>query len=347
MAPEGSIDLPGNPLILIPMGKQLALGIDIGGTNTQFGLVDPGGRLLASGKMPTGKEEVEGFIDRLHKAVLPLLSKAEEGALLGMGVGAPNVQPFTGEILQAANLPWEGNVPLKALLERKFSLPVVLHNDANVAVWGEYWFGAGRRFDHLVMITLGTGLGSGIIHEGRLLLGQEGLAGELGHWIVDPGGRPCGCGRRGCLERYVSATGLVETADQWLSSTKRPSVLREVDSPLTARRISEGAASGDELCRDIFDYTACILGGALANLVACLSTEAIFLFGGMAESGPLLFDPLRNYFEENLLYLYRGKVEILPSGLPSGEAAVLGAAALIWHSPLEGHPIRSNHRGAS
>ncbi len=315
------------------MTQKMAIGIDIGGTNTQFGLVDARGNLVARGSMPTGKEEVEGFLDRLQEALSPWMVEKARGNIMGIGLGAPNAQPYSGEVLEAANLSWKGNVPLREMLSRRFGLPVFLQNDANAAAWGEHLFGRRGRYRHFVLLTLGTGLGSGIIQDGRLLLGNHGLAGELGHWIVEPDGRPCGCGRRGCLERYVSATGLVDTARLWLDSRSIPTVLREGDEPITALRIARGAQSGDEFCLELFDYTARILARAMANLVACLSPEAIILFGGLAESGPCLFDPLEEQFQKDLLYLYKGKVEILASALPAGDAAILGAAALVWHSP--------------
>ncbi len=316
------------------MGLRLALGIDIGGTNTQFGLVEQGGAVWKRGKIPTGEDLFDSFFQRLQAALDPIF-EAYGPQIEGIGVGAPNAQPYRGEVLRTANMHWGEAIPVRDRFQQWFQKPVFLQNDANAAAWGEHLFGQGRAFKDFILLTLGTGLGSGIIQEGRLLLGQGGLAGELGHWIIEPEGRSCGCGRKGCLERYVSATGMVETARLWMETRSPSRWLSDRGPALTALDITKGAERGDALCLEIFDYTARILGRAMANMVACLAPEAIILFGGLAEAGSWLFSPLESYFNQDLLYLYEGKVQILPSQLPSGEAAILGAASLVWHSPLQ------------
>jgi glucokinase len=314
--------------------QPLALGIDIGGTNTAFGLVDRRGQIRARGVMATtGYSTVADYIAALRQQVLPLLEEAGHAQVTGCGVGAPNANYYTGEIAYAANLPWEGVIPLAALLEEAFRLPVTITNDANAAALGEMMYGAAKGMKDFVVVTLGTGVGSGFVVNGQLMYGHDGFAGELGHMIAVRDGRSCGCGRHGCLETYASATGIVRTADEWLSTrtdtAAHETPLREV-RPLTARDIHEAANAGDPFARELMEFTGKILGQTLADMVAITSPKAIIFFGGMAKAGELLLGPTRRHMEQNLLRVFRNKISFLYSDLPDADAAVLGASALVW-----------------
>ena len=311
---------------------ELVLGIDIGGTNTKFGYVDREGRCLADGTMPTCSEEPPAaFFGRLHARTEQLRASLEpDHQLLGIGLGAPNANYYRGTIELPPNLSWEW-VDLRAELAPYYRIPVAATNDANAAALGEMLFGAAGGMRDFIAITLGTGLGSGIVVNGEMVYGASGFAGELGHTVVDPAGRPCGCGRRGCLETYVSATGLKTTAVELLASTGAPSLLRDTPlDDLSAQDIGEAARKGDALAREAFEFTGALLGRKLADAVAFTSPEAIFLLGGLVAAGELLFAPARRALEDSLLDVYRGTVKLLPSGVPAGRAAVLGAAALGW-----------------
>lgn len=311
---------------------ELVLGIDIGGTNTKFGYVDREGHCLAHGVMPTRSEEPPAaFFQRLHAETGRLRSGLEPGhRLLGIGLGAPNANYYKGTIEHPPNLSWTW-VDLRAEMAHRFQLPIAATNDANAAALGEMRFGAARKMKDFLVITLGTGLGSGIVVNGAIVYGASGFAGELGHIEVDPEGRPCGCGHRGCLEAYVSATGLRITALELLARNGRPSRLRELaPAALSAQSIAEAAHLGDGLAQEAFETTGRLLGRKLADAVAFTSPEAIFLLGGLAEAGDLIFSPARRAMEDRLLDVYRGTVQLLPSGVASGKAAVLGAAALMW-----------------
>ncbi|HWQ09805.1 MAG TPA: ROK family protein [Holophaga sp.] len=310
----------------------LVLGIDIGGTNTKFGYVDREGNCLAHGVVPTRSEVPPTvFFQHLHAETERLRSGLEPGhRLLGIGVGAPNANYYKGTIEHPPNLRWDW-VDLRAELALWSGLPMAATNDANAAALGEMRFGAARGMRDFIAITLGTGLGSGIVVNGELVYGASGFAGELGHIEVDPEGRPCGCGRRGCLEAYVSATGLRLTALELLSRSGLPSRLREpAPAELNAQCIAEAARLGDALAQEAFETTGRLLGRKLTDAVAFTSPEAIFLLGGLAEAGDLIFAPARRALEDRLLDVYRGTVRLLPSGVASGKAAVLGAAALMW-----------------
>ncbi|MCL6523148.1 MAG: ROK family protein [Thermoflavifilum sp.] len=316
------------------MKQPLAVGIDIGGTNTNFGIVDRRGNLLFSGRIPTRQHtEISFFIQELHAQLYPLIQQAvADGAeVKGIGVGVPNGNYFRGTIEFAPNLPWRGVVPLASLIQEAFILPTVLTNDANAAAIGEMTYGAARGMKDFIVITLGTGLGSGIVVNGQLVYGHDGFAGELGHVIVFPQGRLCGCGRRGCLETYVSATGIVRTMRELLHSQHTYSSLREVDpAAITAKMIADAVLQGDELAKQAFEFTGKILGQQLANFVAFSSPEAIILFGGLTQAGDLIFRPTIHYMENNLLEIYRNKIKVLPSELKESDAAILGASALVW-----------------
>lgn len=308
------------------MAQDAWIGVDIGGTNTPFGLMDGDGRLLWQETIPTRRQDdLPALLDRLFDAIEARLAAGPGGPRpRAIGVGAPNANALTGRIESPPNVSW-GTCDLVAEARRRTDLPLALTNDANAAALGEAAFGAGRGMEHMLAITLGTGLGSGLIVDGRLLHGHSGMAGELGHVIVDPGGRRCGCGRVGCLETLVSAEGVATTARARLAAPGAASLLAAVRE-LTPRAVTEAAEAGDALAAGVWEETARVLGRALADATALLSPQAIVVCGGLARAGRWLFDPLREQFERSLLPVYLGTVEILPSGLPPDQAGVLGAA---------------------
>lgn len=314
--------------------QPLAIGIDIGGTGTKFGIVDRNGNILFSSEISTrNHREIEGFIDELHENLYPLIEKAGgPGRIKGIGLGAPNGNIYTGTIEYAPNLPWKGIIPLAKLVEDKFQLPVTLTNDANAAAIGEMMYGAAKGMKDFIMITLGTGVGSGIVANGKLIYGHDGFAGELGHTIVIPGGRMHeGTGKRGPLEAYASATGVRLTALEVLASHNEPSLLRDLDkNTIDSKAVYEAAIAGDKLAKEIFEYTGKILGIGLANFVMFSSPEAIILFGGLTKAGDLILKPTRESMEENLIQVFQNKVKILVSHLRESDAAILGASALVW-----------------
>jgi glucokinase len=312
----------------------LAIGIDIGGTNTKFGIVDRTGNLLFSNRILTSShKEVETFIDDLYDNLNPLIEKAGGvGRIKGIGVGAPNGNFYTGTIEYAPNLPWRGIIPLAKMIESRFQLPVTLTNDANAAAIGEMMYGAAKGMKDFIMITLGTGVGSGIVANGKLIYGHDGFAGELGHTIVIPGGRiHKGTGKKGSLESYASATGVTHTAIEMLEKSKEDSLLRKVPkTKLDSKAVYEAALQGDKLALEIFEFTGKILGLALANAVMFSSPEAIILFGGLTKAGEFILKPTRAHMEENLIKIFQDKVKILISHLKESDAAILGASALVW-----------------
>ena len=314
--------------------KEVALGIDIGGTNTVFGCIDIDGNCLATGSISTQKHaDINDYLDELFASIdTTLQASDEELQIIGIGIGAPNASYYTGTIENAANLRWKGSVPLVELVKERLNVPVMVTNDANAAAMGEKVFGAAKGMNNFMVITLGTGLGSGIVVNGDILYGHDGFAGEVGHMIVRKSGRECGCGRKGCLETYVSATGVKRTVYKLLARHLGNSELRDVPfSQLTAKMVAEAAGRGDLVAQETFTYTAQMLGEVLANVVAVTSPEAIFLFGGLTKAGDILFDPVTETLENQLLDIYKGKIKVLPSGIEDN-AAVLGAAALIWNS---------------
>ena len=314
------------------MDKKYTLGIDIGGTNTVFGLVDRDGNVVAKDKIKTkGFDTFEAYLDKLQAEVTSLVEKEGlNGCIVGIGVGAPGANYHTGEI-NAANLNWGEKVPLKKAMEEKFNLPVTVTNDANAATLGEMIYGAAKGMDDFVMITLGTGVGGGIVANGDLIYGHDGLAAELGHVkIIRNGGRKCGCGKTGCLEAYCSSSGMVRTALEFLQ-TDRPSSLRQIpQEDLTSKDVYDAAVAGDELAEDIFKFTGELLGDALADFTAISSPKAFILFGGLAKSGDVLLNHVKKGFDENLLFIYQDKPEIVLSELNEDDGAVLGASALAW-----------------
>jgi glucokinase len=312
--------------------REYVLGIDIGGTNTVFGLVDTQGELVGESSIPTrGYDDVSDYVAAVSAAARKLAA-SQSATLRGIGIGAPNGNYYNGTIEFAPNLEWRGIIHLADLFSNAMSVPAALTNDANAAAIGEMLFGGAKGMRDFIVITLGTGLGSGIVSGGELVYGHDGFAGEIGHTIVDPEGRDCGCGRRGCLETYASASGIKRTIFELLAKRITPSVLRSVPfDTLTAAMISEAARNGDAIALEAFDWTGRILGIKLADSVAYTSPSTIFLFGGLANAGELIFAPTRKSMEENMLQIFRNKVKLLPSGLLDKNVAVLGAAALMWN----------------
>lgn len=313
--------------------KPYVLGVDMGGTNTVVGVVDTLGKVVNSAALKTRDYiEFEDFTDALVKACRRLMSEVGGNNLIaGIGIGAPNANFYSGNIENAANLPWKGVLPLGEMLNKALDLPVAVTNDANAAAIGEMTYGAARGMRDFIMITLGTGVGSGIVVNGQLVYGSDGFAGELGHTCAIRDGRQCGCGKKGCLETYCSATGMARTAVELLSTRQDASLLRDLDpAAITSKDVYDAAIKGDALAKEIFDYTGRIMGQAFADFVSFSAPEAIVLFGGLAQSGDLLLKPIREAMEANLLPYWKGKVKLIPSALKSSESAILGAAALGW-----------------
>ncbi len=314
--------------------KKAAIGIDIGGTNTVLGIVDMDGNIIGRNAMPTiTGRDYHQYMNALSDLIVGTIAKADSGIdIMGIGVGAPNGNYYNGTIEFAPNLKFEGVVPVVEFLRSKFDYKViVLTNDANAAAIGEMIYGGAKGMKDFIMITLGTGVGSGIVVNGEMVYGHDGFAGEIGHTIFDPNGRDCGCGRKGCLETYASATGIKRTVFELLASMIEPSVLRSISfDDLSAKMIDEAARKGDKIALEAFDYTGEVLGLKLADAIAHTSPEAIFLFGGLAQAGDLIFEPTKYYMEEQMLSIYRNKIKLLPSKLPPGDAAILGSSALVW-----------------
>ena len=328
--------------------KKLAIGIDIGGINTAFGLVDEQGDLYAESVISTKKyphfDDYPAYVRDLCDAMRALAdSLSFDYELSGIGIGAPNANYHRGTIEHPVNL-WvypqgEENAdenrrifPLAADISKHFDgVRTVMTNDANAATIGEMVYGNAKGMRDFVMITLGTGLGSGFVANGQMIYGHDGFAGEFGHICVERGGRQCGCGRRGCLETYVSATGIKRTVFELMATMTAPSKLRDIAfNDLDASMISVAAEQGDPVAQEAFRFTGELLGRALADVVTVTSPEAIFLFGGLSKAGKLIFDPTQWYMEENMMFTFKNKVKLLPSGIQSKNAAILGASALIW-----------------
>jgi glucokinase len=317
---------------------EVMAGIDIGGTNTVFGLVDREGGIVAEGQMSTTLyEDADAFLESLAIHVLALAeSAAPPVRLCGIGVGGPNGHYFSGTIEEAPNLPWKGTLEVTDILSTKTKVPAVLTNDANAAAMGEMQYGAAKNMNDFVVVTLGTGLGSGFVVDGKVLYGWSGFAGELGHVVVRENGRACGCGRRGCLETYVSAPGIVRTVMELLCDAPGDSILREIPmSEMTARNVTEAAQAGDAVAKEAFAQTGHTLGLALANTIALTSPQAIILFGGLARAGRLILEPTREAMERMTLPILKGSTRLLLSALMERNAAVLGAAALAWQEGME------------
>lgn len=315
--------------------KPYVMGVDIGGTNTVFGIVDARGNVIASNSIKTKKHpEFNDYLEELYTEATRLIEANDAvDKIQGIGIGAPNANYYTGNIDNAVNLPWP-NLPLAELVSAKFGVPVAITNDANAAALGEMTYGAARGMKDFIMITLGTGVGSSIVINGQVVYGHDGLAGELGHVIVKRNnGRLCGCGRTGCLETYCSATGVARTAREFLEARDQPSLLRNLDiDSITSKDVYDAAIQGDQLAKDIFEYTGNILGAAMADMTVFSSPEAFVLFGGLAKSGDLLMKPLKESMDRNMLSVFKGKPKVILSELKEADAAVLGASALGWEA---------------
>ncbi|HQF11636.1 MAG TPA: ROK family protein [Paludibacteraceae bacterium] len=315
------------------MEKPYVIGIDMGGTNTVFGIVDVRGNVISKSAIKTAvHDDVNLYVNDIYHELMKLID-AEGGIdqIRGIGVGAPNGNYYSGNIEYAPNLPWKGVIPFAKLLNEKFGVPVALTNDANAAAIGEMAYGIARGMKDFIMITLGTGVGSGIVIDGKLVYGHDGFAGELGRTTAIRNGRLCGCGKNGCLEAYSSATGVARTAREILETTNQDSILRNIPlSDITSKDVYDAAKEGDQVAIDIFNFTGKILGEAFADFVAFSSPEAIILFGGLSKAGEFILNPIVENMEKNLLQMWKGKIKILFSELKESDAAVLGASALAW-----------------
>ena len=317
--------------------KPYVIGLDLGGTNSVFGIVDARGDIKATTAIKTGGyDKVEDYVDACVEALQVIIEQVGGiDKIKAMGIGAPNGNFYNGTIEFAPNLAWAHNgvVPLAKLFsERLNDIPVGLTNDANAAAIGEMIYGVARGMKNFIVITLGTGVGSGIVVNGQLLYGSDGFAGELGHvTMVREGGRTCGCGRTGCLEAYCSATGVARTARELLATTQEPSLLREMDpEKITSLDVSIAAGKGDRLAKEIYEFTGHMLGEACADFAAFSSPEAFIFFGGMTKAGNLIMDPIKRSYDEHVLKVFKGKAKFLVSGLDGASAAVLGASAIGW-----------------
>lgn len=315
--------------------KPYAIGLDLGGTNSVFGIVDRRGTIVATTSVKTQEQnDVEVYVDNCCTALKKIIE--EVGGIekiQAMGIGAPDANYYTGIIDNPANLPWKGEIPLAKMFSDRLGIPVALTNDANAAAIGEMAYGAAKGMKNFIMITLGTGVGSGIVVNGQVVYGSDGFAGELGHVIVDKSSeaRSCGCGRKGCLETYCSATGVARTAKMIVSSSERPTLLRNIPlDEITSKDVAIAAGQGDEVAKEIFEYTGKILGEACADFAAFSSPEAFIFFGGLTKAGDLLMDPIKKAYDENVLFLYKNKAQMIVSELDDAGAAVLGASALGW-----------------
>jgi glucokinase len=317
--------------------KQFVVGVDIGGQTSKIGLVDARGDVLFQNVIRTDiyGEDADAYIKDLAEAIKACVAQGGKQLeeVRGVGVGAPNGNYYTGEIAFAPNIVWAANhaVPFSKLLSEALDgMPVSLTNDANAAAVGEMAYGAARGMKNFIMITLGTGVGSGIVIDGKVVYGSDGFAGELGHTCVErKNGRPCGCGKTGCLEAYCSAMGIARTAREWLEATDEPSSLRDLDN-ISSKDIFDAAKAGDAMALRLFEYTGTILGRSFADFVAFSAPEAIVLFGGLARAKEFLYEPMKRAMEDNLLKIWKGKVQIVFSQLKESDAAILGASALAW-----------------
>ena len=313
--------------------KPYVIGIDMGGTNTAYGIVDARGNVLAKGAIKTDNPDINAYVQEL-KVELSKLIDALGGIekIRGIGAGCPNGNFYTGNIEFAPNLPWKGVVPFAELISDAFGVPAAVTNDANAAAIGEMTYGVARGMKNFITITLGTGVGSGIVIDGKIVYGNDGFAGELGHVrIIRHNGRKCGCGREGCLETYTSATGVARTAREMLEMCDTPSLLRNIElTSITSKDVYDAAVLEDKIALDVFEYTGKILGEALADFVAFSAPEAIVLFGGLAKAGDLIMKPVVENMEKNMLVIWQNKVKVLFSTMKDADAAILGASALAW-----------------
>ncbi len=316
--------------------KPYVIGLDLGGTNSVFGIVDSRGEIKATTAIKTqGYDSVDDYVTAAVEALQVIIDQVGGiDTIKAMGIGAPNGNFYNGTIEFAPNLSWghNGIVPLADMFSKKLGIPVALTNDANAAAIGEMIYGVARGMKNFIVITLGTGVGSGIVVNGQLLYGCDGFAGELGHVIVrGANGRSCGCGRSGCLEAYCSATGVARTARELLETTEEPSLLRELmPENITSLDVSIAAGKGDKLAKEIYEFTGAMLGEACANFAAFSSPEAFIFFGGLTKAGDLIMDPIKRSYNEHVLRIFKGKAKFLISGLEGSSAAVLGASAVGW-----------------
>ena len=319
----------------IDIDKPYVIGLDMGGTNSVFGIVDQRGNIKSQTVISTkAYPDFKDYVKAAYEALQPALDQVGGiQNIRAMGIGAPDANYYTGNIENAANLAWKGIVPCAQLFEEVFGIPVRVTNDANAAAMGEMTYGVARGMKNFIMITLGTGVGSGIVVDGRVVYGSDGFAGELGHFVIDhsDNARACGCGRKGCLAAYTSATGVARTAREFLEHSSEASLLRDlVADEITSYDVFKAAEKGDKLALDIFNYTGRILGTACADFATFCSPEAFIFFGGLTKAGEYLMQPLRKAYEENVLFLYKNEAKLLISALNGSEAAVLGASALGW-----------------
>ncbi|GHT53499.1 glucokinase [Bacteroidia bacterium] len=316
------------------MSTPYVMGIDVGGTNTVFGVVDARGKIIESGRIKSPSETAETYCATLSVELNKLIEKVGGKAQFnGIGMGAPNGNFYSGTIEDAPNISWahERVIPLATMLSSATGIPTVLTNDANAAAIGEMTYGAAKGMKNFIMITLGTGVGSGIVVNGTLVYGHDGFAGELGHVTVEKNGRLCGCGRKGCLEAYASATGVARTAKELIENGGTKSLLAQLDiNNVTSKDVYDAAVKGDKVAIDIFKETGRILGEAFANFIAFSSPEAIVLFGGLSKAGKFIMEPIQQAMTEHSLGIFKGKTKLLMSDLPESDAAVLGASALAW-----------------
>lgn len=315
--------------------KPYVIGLDLGGTNSVFGIVDARGDIKVTTAIKTqGYGNVEAYVEASVAALQPIIDQVGGiEKIKAMGIGAPNGNYYTGTIEFAPNLEWgrDGIVPLAKLFSDKLGIPVALTNDANAAAVGEMTYGVARGMKNFIVITLGTGVGSGIVVNGQLVYGSDGFAGELGHVIVKENGRPCGCGRCGCLETYCSATGVARSAREFLAKSDEPSLLRDMDpEKITSYDVSVAAEKGDKLALDIYEFTGRLLGESCANFAAFSSPEAFIFFGGLTKAGDLIMKPIKEAYDKSVLNIFQGKAKFLVSTLEGSSAAVLGASAVGW-----------------
>ena len=318
----------------MPIDKPYVLGLDVGGTNSVVGVVDARGHVLGRTSIktkdyPVFTNYVEALCAEIEKVVEPLGGMEK---VRGLGGGVPNACYYTGMVDQAANLPWS-HVPFAQAISDKLNIPVSITNDANAAAMGEMMYGVAKGMKNFITITLGTGVGSGIVIDGKVVYGHDGFAGELGHTTVVRGetGRLCGCGRKGCLEAYASATGVARTAKEILETTTKATILRDLkEGEITSKDVYDAAMQGDEVAKEIFNYTGTILGESFANFILFSAPEAIVIFGGLSKAGELLLDPIRKAMNANVMYFWKDKVKLLLSDLKEADAAILGASALAW-----------------
>ena len=323
--------------------KPYVIGLDLGGTNSVFGIVDARGNIVATTAIKTqAYPDFDDYVKASVDALMPIIDTVGGiEKIKALGIGAPNGNYYNGTIEYAANLVWQG-VPIAKKFEEALGIPVIVTNDANAAAVGEFTYGVARGMKNFIMITLGTGVGSGIYINGQLVLGCDGLAGELGHLTVVPGGRTCGCGRKGCLETYCSATGVARTAREYLDKRDTPSLLRDIKpEDITSFEVYKAAVAGDELAKEIFEVTGSMLGEACANFALFCSPEAFIFMGGLTKAGDLLMKPLQKAYDEHVLSVYKGKAKLMLSGLKDSETAVLGASALGWDNPPQPVPFES------